>query len=84
MTRPEPSPGVESRFLTLIDVATILNTSPAQAYALVRSGDLPAIKLGGRGQWRIEKVKLDEFIARLYQQSREQLEAEPDQLDHVV
>lgn len=81
MTRPEPSPGVVPRFLTLIDVATILNTSPAQAYALVRSGDLPAIKLGGRGQWRIEKIKLEEFIARLYSQSQEHLEAEPDTLE---
>jgi excisionase family DNA binding protein len=38
------------RFLQLADVAEILNISSAQAYALVRSGDLPAIKVGGRGQ----------------------------------
>lgn len=42
------------RFLTLNDVANELSMSWSQAYALVRSGDLPAVKLGGRGQWRIE------------------------------
>lgn len=42
------------RFLTLPEVSDILNVSHAQAYALVRSGALPAIKLGGRGQWRVE------------------------------
>ena len=36
------------RFLQLADVAEVLNISAAQAYALVRSGDLPAIKIGGR------------------------------------
>src|SRR4051794_41687059 len=40
------------RFLQLADVAEILNISAAQTYALVRSGELPAIKIGGRGQWR--------------------------------
>ena len=42
------------RFLTLADVAEVLNTSVAQVYALVRRGDIPAIKIGGRGQWRVE------------------------------
>ena len=38
------------RFLQLTDVAEILNISSSQTYALVRSGELPAIKIGGRGQ----------------------------------
>ena len=42
-----PTPGVEPRFYTLEDVATILNVRVAQVYALVRSGELPAVKLGG-------------------------------------
>ena len=37
------------RFLTLGEVAEILNTSSAQVYALVRRGELRAIKIGGRG-----------------------------------
>ena len=58
------------RFLTLADVAEVLNTSSAQVYALVRRGDLPAIKIGGRGQWRVESAQLEEFIQRMYDQTR--------------
>ena len=54
------------RFLTLADVAEVLNTSSAQVYALVRRGELPAIKIGGRGQWRVESAQLEEFIQRMY------------------
>ena len=57
------------RFLQLADVAEILNISAAQTYALVRSGELPAIKIGGRGQWRVEASKLEEYIQRLYEET---------------
>lgn len=61
----------EPRFLTLTDVAETLNISAAQTYALVRSGDLPAIKVGGRGQWRVEARELENYIARMYEQTRQ-------------
>lgn len=54
------------RFLTLADLAEILNVSAAQAYALVRAGDIRAIKVGGRGQWRIEDTELENYIGRMY------------------
>jgi excisionase family DNA binding protein len=66
-----------SRFLTLADVAELLNTSSAQVYALVRRGELPAIKLGGRGQWRIEASKLEEFIQQLYKETEEFVSEHP-------
>jgi excisionase family DNA binding protein len=53
------------RFLTLADVAEILKTSVAQVYAMVRRGDLPAIKIGGRGQWRVSEDDLEDFIAEM-------------------
>jgi excisionase family DNA binding protein len=53
------------RFLTLADVAEILSTSVAQVYAMVRRGDLPAIKIGGRGQWRVSEADLEDYIADL-------------------
>ena len=43
-----------------------LATSKSQIYALLRSGDLKGIQIGGRGQWRIERVKLEEYIAEAY------------------
>lgn len=66
-----------TRFLTLADVAETLNISAAQTYALVRSGDLPAIKIGGRGQWRVESAALEDFIARKYEQTREFVRRHP-------
>ncbi|WP_106849555.1 helix-turn-helix domain-containing protein [Blastococcus sp. Marseille-P5729] len=64
-----------ARFLKLTDVADTLNISSAQAYALVRNGELPAIKVGGRGQWRVETTELEAYIQRMYART-EQLVAE--------
>ena len=65
------------RFLTLADVAEVLNTSSAQVYALVRRGDLPAIKIGGRGQWRVESSELEQYIQRMYAETRTFLDQHP-------
>lgn len=65
------------RFLQLADVAEILNISAAQTYALVRSGELPAIKIGGRGQWRVERDELEAYIQRAYAQTREFVQSHP-------
>ena len=59
------------RFLTLADVTEVLNISAPQAYALVRSGELPAIQIGGRGVWRVEASELEAYIQRMYTQARE-------------
>ncbi|MHA7209677.1 helix-turn-helix transcriptional regulator [Arthrobacter sp. MDT1-65] len=59
----------QPRFMTLPDAAAELAVSKSQMYALVKLGDLPAIQVGGRGQWRVERVKLEEYIARMYEQS---------------
>ncbi len=65
------------RFLTLADVAEVLNTSSAQVYALVRRGELPAIKIGGRGQWRVETAQLEEFIQKMYADTRSFVDQHP-------
>ena len=52
------------RFLTLTDVAETLNISGQAARALVRSGELQAIQVGGRGQWRIEVSWLEDYVER--------------------
>ena len=58
------------RFLTLDDVAEILNVSWSQAYALVRRRELIAIQIGGRGQWRVETDELERFIQQKYAEAR--------------
>ena len=65
------------RFLQLAEVSEVLNISAAQAYALVRSGELPAIKIGGRGQWRVEATELEAYIQRMYAETRSFVEAHP-------
>jgi excisionase family DNA binding protein len=63
-----------SRFLTLADVTEVLNISSTQAYALVRSGELPAIQVGGRGQWRVEASELEAYIQRRYAETRAKID----------
>ncbi|MGP5130595.1 helix-turn-helix domain-containing protein, partial [Brachybacterium tyrofermentans] len=41
--------------------------SRSQAYALVRSGQIRAIRVGGRGQWRVSLEEFDAYIARSYE-----------------
>jgi excisionase family DNA binding protein len=69
MTAPLPADQV-GRFLTVAETAEVLNVSAAQAYALVRSGELPAIKIGAAGHWRIERVELEAFIQARYEEAR--------------
>ena len=75
----DPNEGdiVAQRFLQLAEVSEILNISSAQAYALVRSGELPAIKIGGRGQWRVEATELENYIQRMYTETRSFVQAHP-------
>lgn len=69
--------GSPPRFHGLADVAEILNISAAQVYALVRRGELPAIKIGGRGQWRVEHAELEDYIARAYRDTKKFIEEHP-------
>ncbi len=64
---------MSSRFLTLAEVQEVLSISSPQAYSLVRSGELPAIQVGGRGQWRIEAAELELYIERQYEATRSRI-----------
>jgi excisionase family DNA binding protein len=65
------------RFYNLSDVAEILHISVKQVYALVRRGDLPAIKIGGRGQWRVEHSELENYIGTAYRTTRQYIKDHP-------
>jgi excisionase family DNA binding protein len=66
-----------ARFLTLADIAETLAISDSQALALVRSGDLRAIKIGGRGQWRVEITELEAYIERQYESTQRYIREHP-------
>ena len=65
------------RFLTLADVAEVLNTSVAQVYALVRRGDLVAMRIGGRGQWRVGVDNLEAYIEQAHADAAEHIAQHP-------
>ncbi len=69
--------GPSPRFYSLGDVAEVLNISVKQVYALVRRGDLPAIKIGGRGQWRVEHAELENYIGVAYRTTRQYIKDHP-------
>lgn len=69
MSDPVSSASV-GRFLTLADTAQILNLSLAAARDLVRTGELPAIRLGASGAWRVERVVLESYIDAKYEEAR--------------
>ena len=57
--------------------ADILNISSSQVYALVRNKQLRSIKIGGRGQYRVERNELEAYISRCYEQTRSFVSAHP-------
>jgi hypothetical protein len=44
---------------------------------MVRSGELPAIKVGGRGAWRIERSRLEEYIEQKYSETARWVQENP-------
>lgn len=68
---------IETRFLTLDDVAKYLSVSVPQVYSLVRSGELPAIKIGGRGVWRVDRQQLEQYVERLHEETQQWAKEHP-------
>ena len=52
------------------DVARVLNVTVTQVYTLMRSGDLPALKIGKKGVWRVSRDTLDAYLADLEAEAR--------------
>ena len=72
---PQHSP--RRRFIPLSEVAEMFSISQAQAYALVRSGELRAIQVGGRRQWRVELAEIEAYIDRAHERTRLSVDTEP-------
>ncbi len=50
---------LQTTYLTTSQVAQRLACSPSQVRAWVRTGQLPAVRVGDRGHWRIPASALD-------------------------
>ena len=53
------------------EVARVLNVTVTQVYTLMRSGDLPALKIGKKGVWRVSRETLEAYLADLEAQARQ-------------
>ncbi len=69
---------------TAVVLGELLNVSETQAYALVRSGTIPAIKVGGRGQWRIEATAAETAIQKMYADTAQFVQDHPYGADTTV
>ncbi|MBV8950683.1 MAG: helix-turn-helix domain-containing protein [Actinobacteria bacterium] len=58
------------RFLQPAEVADVLNVTVSQVYTLMRSGQLPAVKIGKRGVWRVSVEALEAYIVELEREAR--------------
>lgn len=64
-------PGDEiGRFLTVADTAELLAVDVQTVDDLIRSGELPAIRVGSSGPWRVERTQLEVWIEEQYEQTR--------------
>ena len=52
------------------EVAGVLNVTVSQVYTLMRSGELPALKIGRKGVWRVSREALEAYLAELTQASK--------------
>ena len=52
----------KSAFLTTEEVLGCLKVNPRTIYRLIKSGELPAVRIGR--QWRFRRSDLDEWINR--------------------
>ena len=50
----------------------------------MRSGDLKGIQIGGRNQWRVERIKLEEYIDEAYRKTAANLSELPTTLPSDV
>jgi len=57
------------------NVAEILNVNVAQVYTLLRNNELPGLKIGKRGIWRIDSDQLGEYLKRLKVEAVARVEA---------
>lgn len=71
----EPEKPRFPRFLTLSQVREILNVGMPTIYALLASGELRGLQLGGRRMWRVSEDDLADYLERAYQETQDRIAA---------
>jgi excisionase family DNA binding protein len=52
------------------EVAGVLNVTVSQVYTLMRSGELPALKIGRKGVWRVSREALEAYLIELNDEAK--------------
>lgn len=61
------------RMLTPAQVKEILNVGLPTLYALLASGELRGLQLGGRRVWRVSEDDLADYLERAYKETQERI-----------
>ena len=72
---PVSDEATQPRFLTLAQVADELNVKQSLVQGLIRTGELRAFQVGGRGMWRIGRQDVENYITQAYQRTAERIAA---------
>lgn len=62
-----------ARMLSLAEVKDVLNVGMQTVYALLRSGELRGVQIGGRGIWRVSEDDLGAYLDRAYQETQDRI-----------
>lgn len=52
------------------EVAGVLNVTVSQVYTLMRNGELPALKIGRKGVWRVSREALEAYLVELTDEAK--------------
>lgn len=63
------------RFMTIEQTAEALNVKASLIRGLIKTGELRAIQVGGRGVWRIGAQDLEDYIDEAYRRTAERITA---------
>lgn len=59
----------------MAQVADELNVKQSLVQGLIRTGELQAFQVGGRGLWRIGRRDVEDYIEQAYQRTAERIAA---------
>jgi excisionase family DNA binding protein len=65
----------QRRFLTVEQAAEELNVKSSLIRALIKTGELRAIQIGGRGMWRIGRQDVEDYVSEAYRRTAERIAA---------
>lgn len=63
----------QPRFLTLAQVADELNVKQSLVQGLIRTGELRAFQVGGRGLWRIGRQDVEDYVEQAYRRTADRI-----------